>query len=210
VKGRKDIKILPGEGITKENLEELVDFLNSSNDKRKSYYPKSIKELKVGYINFNAKREMKLGILETVNAEIFLNEDLIKDIPEKYNIDQIHITKKMKAKLTSKDLSFEITPLNSETQVILDDDKTVWNWDIKPVKHGLGVLELVLSAAIAVEDMGFEMKDFETYRRDVFVKVNRIYSTKKFMADNWQWAVGLVVGSGVAFQLLKEFVSKKP
>jgi hypothetical protein len=120
------------------------------------------------------------------------------------DVEQIHLTKKMKAKLLCKDENFEILALNSEAQVVLDDDKTIWNWNVKPVKYGMGVLELILSVAIAVEGIGYEMKDLETYRKDINIKVNAIYSTKQFFIVNWQWIIGLICGSGLLFSILKQ------
>lgn len=171
--------------------------------KELNQYPRSIKELKLGYVNYLVNETMKNGIAETVKAEVFLDRQNLETIQDMRRVERLHVAKKMSAKLICKTGKFEIISLNRDVQPVLDLDITTWKWDVKPLRSGRGSLELILSVAIAVKGMGIEMKDLETYRKDVAIKINPAYSTKLFFNNNWQWLVGLLVGSGTLFSVLK-------
>ncbi|WP_143014279.1 hypothetical protein [Mucilaginibacter pineti] len=168
-------------------------------------YPGSVNDLKVGFIQHQINDEMKIGVIERIKTEIAFDGNLLQHNATSSIPEEIHLSKKMKAKLLSTDGFFEIISLNSETQVVLNNDKTSWNWDVKPLKSGNSVLELVLSVAINVKGIGLEMKDLDTYSKKVLIHVNPVYTVKHFLTKNYQWIIGTVCGSGILFALLKAF-----
>jgi hypothetical protein len=184
-------------------IQEYVDeYQRATLGSLKSWFPKSVKDLNLAYIKYLLNNEMKKGVTEKVTAEIFFNKSFLGDREQQSQIELIYIAKRVTAKLIADD-KFEIKSLSSETQVVLDDDKTIWNWDVKPVKSGVGSLSLVVTALIQNEGNGFETKDVETLRKEIKVKVNHNYTFKTFLKTNWQWLVGLLFGSGVIIAVLK-------
>jgi hypothetical protein len=103
---------------------------------------------------------------------------------------------------------FEIEPLNTETQGLLDDQETGWQWDIKSIKKGRQALMLIVSMQLNFQGR-IAFKDIPVFERPVIVKVNTPKHIKKFAQKNWQWLVGAILGSGILWQLLKMFVFKE-
>jgi hypothetical protein len=168
----------------------------------KEIYPKSVKDLSIGHIQYDVKEKMKVAVTERVCVNIAFLKAILEASNPEVPIEEINITRKVEVKLNADD-KFAVTPLSRSTQIILDNDKTTWNWDVMPVKKGIGNLELVVSAAISTKEFGYEMKDIETFRKPITIKVNPSYSIKNFLSKNWQWIAGTAIGSGTIFSVLK-------
>lgn len=159
-----------------------------------------IKKLKEGFLFFECPQQMTLGKQETVIAEIFKDKKLLNTITDRKKLNDIKVGKRMSVKLLGKD--FEIFSKNNESQVILPDEKTTWEWDITPKKHGQKKLELVVTVRLKLEGKD-ELYDFPILEKEILIKINRIYIASNFLEKNWQWIISTIVGSGVLIVILK-------
>jgi len=161
---------------------------------------KNLQKLKAGYLNFVCPEEMTLGTEEAVTVEIFRDRKFLDPVISPDAIDEIKVGQTMSVKLIGKD--FEISSKNNESQIILPNEKTAWQWDVKPLKHGSRKLEVVVTVKLKLESKD-EVYDYPLLTKDITVEINRVYITKKFVEKNWQWMASTFVGSGVLFGLLK-------
>ena len=159
-----------------------------------------IKNLKGGYLNFICPETMTLNFHTNVVAEISIDKSFLPALDSSKSFDKIKVGKKMSLKLMGID--FEITSKNSETQLILNDRKTNWNWDVKPLKKGIKKIELIITVKLNFEGRD-EVYDYPINIKSVLVKVNRAYQVNQFWSKNWQWLISTLIGSGIILVILK-------
>jgi hypothetical protein len=183
----------PNSSIVNEPEEPYI-ILNKSfyRERGKLYfdYPKTMKTHTKYRVSVAISRLKQISLQDSSTGEIYF----------------IQISDIMKCIL--KGDAFNIEPLSTETQGLLDDMKTGWQWGVKPLKKGRQQLILVVSMQLNIQDQ-IAMKDIPVLERDVMVKINTPEHIKKIVQKNWQWFVGVVLGSGILWQLLKMFVFKE-
>jgi len=208
------IKIPHGKSLSKEDLEKIVRELNTHRrgmravrtsredeiEQVEDEIEQAVKKLKEGHLNFKCPDEMKLGKKENVMVEIFKDKKLLESVVDKTSLSDLKVGNTMAVKLLGDD--FEITSKNSESQVILNDMKTTWIWDVKPLRHGLKNLELVVTVKLKIENKD-ELYDYSILTKNITVKVSRAYIAGQFWKKNWQWVISTIVGSGVVIVILK-------
>ena len=199
-----EINFNPGEGLSGEDFTEVIAF----NDVTGNNLPvevedeinEELKRLKEGYLHFQCAEQMTLGKKDPVIVEIFKDENFFESIPDRSDINEVKVGKTMTVKLIGDD--FEIFSKNTESQLILDDKKTTWHWEVKPLKYGNKKLELIVTVKIKVQGKD-ETYDYPIFIKEVYVKINRVYIANKFWEKNWQWILSTIVGSGVLVVILK-------
>ncbi|KAA6302058.1 MAG: hypothetical protein EZS26_001659 [Candidatus Ordinivivax streblomastigis] len=158
-------------------------------------------DLPKGYLLFDVPQFMKLGkqtILEVILSKQLLN--LIDEFVESKSIEEIPIGTVMGVKLIGD--NFQIKELNTEFQIV-NNDKTTWKWQIKPLKTGESNLFLRVSIKSKIENYLDEVFEKDIYTRNVIVKKNIAFSIKQFFKINWKWLITTLVGSGLILSVLK-------
>ncbi|MDN3551255.1 hypothetical protein [Mucilaginibacter aquaedulcis] len=166
-------------------------------------FPKSIQDLDIGFVKHKFPEEMKVGVQEEASIQISFNKESFSFLESESTVEELRITKLMKAFLLDQDGKFEIISANNPDQIILENDETSWKWYIKPIKSGHASLELIVSAYLNADGLGLTMKDIESFKKTIIVHINPLYSTNQFLLKNWQWIIGTICGSGIFFTILK-------
>jgi len=90
----------------------------------------------------------------------------------------------MKVRLSGD--NFKISALNEEEQIVAKDTYTEWAWDVVPLKSKIQVLHFHVTIRLKIEGSE-EKRDYPVIDKEVYVKVNPVYSTKVFAVNNWKW-----------------------
>lgn len=161
-----------------------------------------ISKLKNGFLIFECPNEMKLGKTYRVLAEIFKDETFANNTkPE--NLFSILVGNLMSVKLIDNGDAFIIKSANTESQIILDNEKTTWNWNILPIKKGQHTLIVVVSLRLKNNQEGDGIKDHPLFEKEVFIEINNSYIIKQFFKKNWQWIIASMFGTGTLITILK-------
>lgn len=152
-----------------------------------------------GLILFDPPEQMTVGIRERVTVRIakaFTDEMLsvLRNNPTKAGLEKVGTT--MKVQLKGEGQDFEIASLNSEEQGISDKGFTEWAWNVLPNDSGDHRLYIVAVVVVKAGDKE-KVKDYPSYQKMINVRVNPVYSTKRFLRDNWTYILSTIVGSGV-------------
>jgi len=104
---------------------------------------------------------------------------------------QVEITNRMKAVLTSRDPdAFTIQSLHNDSEQIVSlVETTKWRWTIVAKKEGTQTLDLVIYQLIKYDDKEF-WPQVEAYRSDIVVEVKATQWLKNL---DWKWIFGIVV-----------------
>jgi len=102
---------------------------------------------------------------------------------------------------------FDVTNRSDDSQAVPDNGFAEWIYDILPV--GSGPLTLTLAVAIHYKIPGSndEFTDLPVLTRQIAVKVDLWWTTKRFVAGNWQYFLsGIAAGAaGIIGYLLKRW-----
>ena len=164
-----------------------------------------------GYLLLACPKEMTLKMNYNVSVSIgSRKEDFLSKISyySENNISfddfyEVRIGEVMKLKLLGN--AFEITEINNDAQSIINNATTDWSWNVKPLKRGNQQLILLVSIQLNSPKSGQSYVDFPVFEKTIKVKVNRIRLMKDFFIKNWQWLLGLIVGSGLLWKILDYF-----
>ena len=153
-----------------------------------------IEKLSFGQVLSNIPKIMKIGKKERI--EVRISKDLEADITKKLKgtgTPEIGISKVgefMKVRLSGD--HFKISALNEEEQIVADDTYTEWAWDVVPLKSKIQVLHFHVTIRIKLEGTE-EKRDYPVIDKEVYVKVNPVYSTKVFAVNNWKWILTALI-----------------
>lgn len=171
-----------------------------------------LERLPVGRILFNPPSEMKLGQAERVEARIAENETpaLAEGLKGRGapQIEPIQVSSFMKARLVGD--AFEITALNEAEQLVAGDTFTEWAWDVTPIESGDQTLNLVVTVRILLPEVGEETRDYPVMDRSIHVQVDPVYSTQRFLSNNWQWLASALFIPIVAWGVKSLLDRRKP
>jgi hypothetical protein len=112
----------------------------------------ALKALPVGKIVLRAPKEMKVGDIRQVDANVGLDVPLdvlekeIRPDDQKLN-GSAHLSSKMEASLVG--VGFKIIPLKPEQQKIAIGFPSVWSWSVEAKEHGDQELEATLYAILS-------------------------------------------------------------
>lgn len=146
----------------------------------------------LGHANlaFNTPEKMKTREPEVVQLLLDLNKS-IEELSSEIQAEgprqgaSVRVTRRMEAHLTG--VTFEITPVTPEQQVILEDETTEWKWEVVPTEAGEQRLYLTVNAVLMVDgESTFRM--MRTFDKVIRVKVAWGHETIFFLKDNMEWA----------------------
>ena len=167
--------------------------------------------LSPGLILFDPPETMTVGIPEKVTVRIAksFTDEMLSGLSRRPTFDSLEqIGTSMKVQLKSDPGDFDIVAINSEEQAITDRGFTEWNWGVSPNTSGEHRLYIV-----AVIVAGDKVKDHQPYEKVINVKVNPVYSTKKFARNNWAYILTTILGGtsiiGGAVGLWRRYGPKK-
>jgi hypothetical protein len=119
----------------------------------------------------------------------------------------VKIDTNMVAKLISSD--FKVDPITPEMQAITYADRTVWEWEITPLKEGKD--HLVVSLYIVFKSNDIQTSRFiKSFDRELVVNVPLGDRVETFWSDNWTWIVTTILIPIVVFIYRKRFSKKTP
>lgn len=133
----------------------------------------------------------KSNINEEIKAQLIIDpvrtiEEIQKDItvgPIK-SAEQIKIAKIVSAKLNAPD--FTITSASSTEQAIIEDSKTEWIWNLRPLKPGLHPINLVIEAQVTVNNKTTP-HFIRTFDKQVMIEISTTQVITNWWAKYWQW-----------------------
>ena len=155
----------------------------------------ALKELSIGKILFNPRKEMKVGVKERVVVRLTQNltEDLTKGLKGRGQpqIEEIKVGTFMMAKLTGD--NFYIKSLSTEEQVVGEEGFTEWSWHVTPLKSGIQELHLTVTVRVLIPGQDEQKIDWDVMDKRISVKVNPSYTIKRFIESYWQWIAGTII-----------------
>jgi len=158
---------------------------------------RAIKEKMKGRIASDIPDHMKQGKRETITVRISANtaDDLTGDLTaHPVVVAPIAVSPHMTVRLES-DGSFDIPPNPNENQFVAADTFTQWQFDVTPRETGKHDLRLEVGMRVSTTRDGVkeDMRLNPTYVRTVMVDVDRVWTLKTFLKDNWKWLMGIVL-----------------
>ena len=174
-------------------------------------YKEALEKLPLGQVLFNPPQGMKVGVKERIEARIAktISKDLTaglrgRGVPQ---IEEIRVNTFMRVNLTGDD--FYIKALSDENQLVTGDGFTQWEWDVLPLKRGLHDLFLSVAVRIKIPDYGEETKYYPVFERKIKVKFDIVYATKKFIGNNWQYIIAVIIIPIIGWIVKRWLDSKK-
>jgi hypothetical protein len=151
-----------------------------------------------GLLAFNPPSEMQQGRSERIEVGISRSPELRdaltsgfrgRGLPEVVHVDAAPL---MGVELRGS--SFMIEPLSPVEQLVVPLAR--WEFDVRPLKSGRQTLTLCVTIRIDSPYVSGGQIAVPVFERDIRIKVDMVYGTRRFVANNWQWLVGTAVGLG--------------
>lgn len=168
------------------------------------------RKLRDSKIVFNPPVEMREQQTETMQARISFEDigaDLRKGLqrPDQIQEEKLKVSEIMKVTLTGDGNAFLIQRIGDEEQVVAGKPYAQWEWRVTPLQSGNQTLTLTATATIFLEGRGEKPIYHKTLEKPIIVRVDRWYTAKQFVANNWQWlwAVVVVPAAGLLWRLRK-------
>jgi hypothetical protein len=151
-----------------------------------------------GLLAFNPPSEMSQGRSERIEVGVARTPELRdaltsgfrgRGLPEVVHVDAAPL---MGVELRGS--SFAIEALSPVEQLVVPLAR--WEFDVTPVRSGSQTLTLCVTIRIDSPFVGGGRIAVPVLERDIRIKVDVVYGTRRFVASNWQWLVGTAVGLG--------------
>ena len=151
-----------------------------------------------GLLAFNPPHEMQQGHAERIEVGIARSPELRdaltagfrgRGLPEVLQVDAAPV---MGVELRGS--SFQIDALSPAEQLVVPLAR--WEFDVTPLKSGSQTLTLCVSIRIDSPFVTGGKIAVPVLERDIKIKVDVVYGTRRFVAANWQWLVGTAIGLG--------------
>ncbi|HEX6933643.1 MAG TPA: hypothetical protein VF162_15965 [Streptosporangiaceae bacterium] len=151
-----------------------------------------------GVLAFNPPPEMQQGRAERIEVGIARSPELRdaltagfrgRGLPEVLQVDAAPV---MGVELRGS--SFLIDALSPVEQLVVPLAR--WEFDVTPLKSGSQTLTLCVSIRIDSPFVTGGKIAVPVLERDIKIRVDVVYGTRRFVADNWQWLVGTAIGLG--------------
>jgi hypothetical protein len=157
------------------------------------------KELKSGLIAYEPSRTMTQGVPENVLVRISRGGAIDADSGFTHTawVEAMRVSGTMTAKLSGNPQDFEIVPLSTGTQAVVEASD--WLWRVTPLRSGALILNLTVTARISLSDSRIESRDELVKAAEITVATDYWWLTKRFVKSNWQWLLGSPVVVGGAF-----------
>ncbi|MGJ5206132.1 hypothetical protein [Bradyrhizobium sp. HKCCYLR20261] len=155
------VKLTPEIKSVNELEQQLVEALEknkiSSSRSSEELAKQIADQLRTAQAEYNRPKDLELGY--TFPVFLYLNwgkpfaqtdrEELFKGLEGEIRTAKLLISRDLEAKLAGPPDTFEITPRGTTTRSILDiADRVSWEWDVKPLKPGKGVITLEVTSYV--------------------------------------------------------------
>jgi hypothetical protein len=151
-----------------------------------------------GLLAFNPPPEMHQGRADRIEVGIARSPELRdaltsgfrgRGLPEVVHVDAAPL---MGVELRGS--SFKIEPLSPPEQLVVPLAR--WEFDVTPLRSGSQTLALCVTIRIDSPLVSGGQIAVPVFERHIRIKVDVVYGTRRFVANNWQWLVGTAVGLG--------------
>jgi hypothetical protein len=145
-----------------------------------------------GKISFNHPSSMRIG--DTVRIQARIAKTPTKDFaqgfagPGPIKVEGIEVSTLVRVALIGD--AFQIEPLSTADQPVLNTGYTQWDWSVTPKRSGIQSLYLRVTLRLQIPNHGTEFLDRVVFSETIRVAVNPLYAMKQFTATYWQWFVG--------------------
>ena len=166
-----------------------------------------------GEIAFNPPDEMRLGESYKILVRITQNitgeavEELKAGLTQTGTVVQtefIKVSSEMKAELTTlQDEDMDILALSETEQSLGQNGYTEWEWRITPLKSGIKILFLGVSAIIRIPGEQPTIHSISVLEKEIDIEVNVMYSTLTFLGDYWQWLLISIINTILGWLIIK-------
>lgn len=203
----------PSNTPTKKEKNPLLTTLKPSDSKLQleDYFV----SLRDGQVLFQVPSTMKVNVPALVRVRIGtkeLGEIKLKEGLESKNIktENIKISKVVGVRImTVAPDTFTILPIEHESQVVPSNVFTEWTWSVIPNASGVQTLLFIITTQIEdPQTRKVLIKDFPVKTQEIFVKINPVNSLKQFVYKNFQWIIGIIIGSGVLGWCWRKFTNR--
>ena len=156
-----------------------------------------------GLLAFNPAAEMIQGRKERVEVGIARSSELRQALGAglrgrgEPQFEEVDTSSFMGVDL--KGAAFEITPLSPLEQLVAPLAR--WEFDVTPSRAGHQTLTLCISLRVDVINSGLTSGGriaVPVLERDIRIRVDVAYGTRRFVAANWQWLIVTAAGLGGA------------
>jgi hypothetical protein len=135
--------------------------------------------------------------------------ELLAGLGDRGNIKQtgMDISRLLRVNLIGNDRFFEITPLSTSDQLVLDKSYTEWTWNVRPKRTGREQLYLRVSVRMMDPLYGPQYKDSRVGMTPITVTTTAWHESQRIAGENWRWALGTTTPAAVlvaSFQYLRK------
>jgi hypothetical protein len=151
-----------------------------------------------GLLAFNPPPEMHQGRPDRIEVGVARSPELRdaltsgfrgRGLPEVVHVDAAPL---MGVELRGS--SFKIEPLSPPEQLVVPLAR--WEFDVTPLRSGSQTLALCVTIRIDSPFVSGGQIAVPVFERHIRIKVDVVYGTRRFVANNWQWLAGTAVGLG--------------
>jgi hypothetical protein len=182
-----------------EQQSPLLDFHRQSAPLSEEWISELVRDtVHPGLLAFNPPLEMHQGRSERIEVGVARSPELRdaltagfrgRGLPEVVHVDAAPL---MGVELRGS--AFSIEALSTVEQLVVPLAR--WEFDVTPLKSGSQTLTLCVTIRIESPDFSGGRIAVPVFERDIRIKVDVVYGTRRFVASNWQWLVGTAVGLG--------------
>jgi hypothetical protein len=150
------------------------------------------KTVKPGFMIFNPPAEMTQGRKERVEVVITRSDDLHKELGSglrgigEPQFERIDVSLRMEVKLSGS--AFEITSHSPPEQLLVPSAR--WQFDVLPCHASRQTITLNVSLRVGSKEIVGGLKGVPVLERQVNIRVNMGFATRRFVINNWQWLIG--------------------
>ena len=169
------------------------------------------KELTEGRIAYEPSRTMTEGEPEDVRVRIARGETIDTESGfggRRVLVERLKASFVMTASLSADAGDFEIVPLSSEGQALVDPF-TDWIWRVTPLRSGDLALNVRVTARIRLSNGSSEDRDLLVQAAQISVRANPRWRATKFWERNWQWILGSPILGGVLTWLAARLLRRR-
>lgn len=160
------------------------------------------KTVKPGFIIFNPPAEMTQGRRERVEVVITRSDNLLQELGlglrgiREPQFERIDVSLCMGVKLSGP--AFEVTSHSPSEQLLAPSAR--WQFDVLPCHAARQTITLNVSLHVGSKEIARGLKGVPVLERQINIRVNLGFATRRFVINNWQWLIGtaLVLGGTLA------------
>lgn len=161
-----------------------------------------------GLLAFNPPTEMRQGRLERVEVRVARSGDLQELLTTGLRGRGVPITEEIETSpFMGVELfgdGFEVKPLSATEQLVAQ--LACWEYDVRPLRAGTLTLVLSVTMRIALPERPDERIAVPVFERSIRVRIDPVYRSRQFVADNWQWLTATALGVGGALAAWRQFL----